>query len=170
MSESVNVKFLRSREAARAAFFSAKTAARREIVDFPLVVGDETILVTLKSPSVDERGDILKKAGVGKSSTKGKGETRSVESETDLTTMQVEACIACTFAHETEDATSKLVRFFTPEDRDGMLARNAGGIFDELAEACMGLVNVDEESIRKNSKRTVPSSGASSSPASSTVP
>lgn len=174
--QSTNVKYLRSREAARAAFFSARTAQRTVIKDFPLAIpagdqgGKEVIIVTLQSPTVEERGDIFKKAGIGKSTTKGKGDARVVENATDLTAMQVEAILDCTFINENEDPNSKLVRFFTPEDRDGLLARNCGGIFDELSEACMSLVNVDEEEIRKNSKRTALFSGASSSPENSVVP
>lgn len=154
---------LNTREAARSAFFSAEgdtTIADRELT---IEIGGSDLTVSLRAPSIADRGEVFRRAGIGRSRVKGKGKAREQETEIDMARLQAHAVIACTYVRDGEGEAAPLVRLFTLEDEDGLLGKRCGSAFDALAEPAMEMINADEDEIRKNFARTTASNGSTSS-------
>ena len=140
-------------EAARALLFSDK--ANREVRrTMDIEVAGQALHLVLVSPTYQERRAIYQHAGIGKTKARGKGQSKESEVNVDVEMMRVHAMIACTHVVEGEGDTAPVKKLFNSADEELLLSRYVGGPFDAIADACMELINVDEEELRKNSKTT----------------
>ena len=112
----------------------AATLGRSSSRKTKLVTINDEAQVEVRQPSVKARGEIFKRAGAGANGSK-----------VDLAELQVTAVIECTF----EPGTPQ--RVFTDADRAALFDAPAGGFVDQLAEAALELLNVNQEDLEKNS-------------------
>lgn len=139
-------------DAARALLFSEKANRKLEKV-LDVEIGDQLLRVKLIAPTYAERRAVYQAAGIGRSRAKGKGQARETEQILDVEFMRVHAVIATAHLICGEEAGAPVSKLFKDTDADLILATYVGGPFDQLADAAMDLINVDEEDLRKNSPK-----------------
>jgi len=97
--------------------------------DLTLQFADGPCAVRLRSPTVEERSQIISSSGVV--------DPKTGDVKPDLAKLQTNSVIALTVDPETGE------KMFDEADRESMLKSPAGGWFDELSRVSAQMLNVD---------------------------
>lgn len=139
MGDSVNSK--QQRDELRARFLGSSPKRESQTLHLDSLDCD----VEVRSPTVRQRADILKAAGVDGS----KGTAQ------DAALLQVTTIIKCCYVPGTEH------HLFDDADAEVLQGLPAGSWIDDLSEVAMKLLNVDTESKKKRSAATQNDSSSS---------
>ncbi len=124
-----------TRDALRSALLGSKAKFRSEMVVF------EGQTFECRQPSISKRSKIFKAAGA---STTIKGGKAPDKTEVDIAKLQMHAVAECVFIPGTEETV------FGTADFEALASLPTGGLFEQLADKVMALMNIDTEEIEKN--------------------
>ena len=120
------------RDKLRSLVVGAKKHFKRETVEV------DGVEFELRAPSVKERGDLFKAAGITQMQEK------DAIRHADIAELQATAVISLTYVPGTDD------KVFDPSDKATFLSMPAGGVFDTLAEVAIRMLNVKTGEVSKN--------------------
>lgn len=99
----------------------------------------------VRQPTVGKRSRIFKTCGATTTVARGKGKNAEDATVVDLAKLQMQGVIECVYVPGTDE------HVFGTADVCALEELAPGGLFDQLADCVLKLMNVDREEIAKNS-------------------